>query len=84
MIYDFKEDKPIYNKFLSQKKLLQLIEICEENSIYYSVYTQDSIITKNLNYNVLFYHQENANKPDSKKTHIHIVDNIYDYVANRE
>lgn len=84
MIYDFQEDKLIYNKFLSQKKVLQLIEICEENSIYYSVYTQDSIITKNLNYNVLFYHQENANKPDSKKTQIHIVDNIYDYVANRE
>lgn len=84
MIYDFKQDKLIYENFLTQKKVLQLIKICEENSIYYSVYTQNSIITKNLNYNVLFYHQENANKPDDKKTNIHIVENIYDYVLNRK
>ena len=83
MIYDLQKQKRIYDNFLSQKKILQLIEICEENSIYYSIYTQDSIITKNLNYNVLFYHQENANKPDNKKTNIHIVQNIYEYVANR-
>lgn len=84
MIYDFKEDKLIYENFLSQKKVLQLVQICEENSIYYSIYTRDSIITKNLNYNVLFYHHENANKPDNKKTHIHLVENIYDYILNRQ
>ncbi len=63
----FKEESIIYDKFLSPKKVLQLIKICEENSIYYSIYTQNSIITKSLNYNVLFYHQENASKPDGKK-----------------
>lgn len=84
MIYDFKENNLIYENFLSQKKVLQLVQICEENSIYYSIYTKDSIITKNLNYNVLFYHHENANKPDSKKTHIHLIENIYDYILNRE
>ena len=30
----------------------------------------------------MFYHQENANKPDSKKTKINLVDNIYEYVEN--
>lgn len=84
MIYDFNQNKLIYDNFLTQKKILQLIEICEENSIYYSIYTQDGIITKNLNYNVLFYHQENANKPDNKKTNIYIVQNIYEYIASRE
>lgn len=84
MIYDFNQSKLIYDNFLTQKKILQLIEICEENSIYYSIYTQDGIITKNLNYNVLFYHQENANKPDNKKTNIYIVQNIYEYIASRE
>ena len=84
MIYDFKEDNLIYENFLSQKKVLHLVQICEENSIYYSIYTRDSIITKNLNYNVLFYHNENANKPDNKKTHIHLVENIYDYILNRQ
>lgn len=84
MIYDFQQEKITYDNFLSQKKVLRLIQICEENSIYYSIYTQDSIITKNLSYNVLFYHQENANKPDNKKTNIHIVQNIYEYVLNSE
>lgn len=84
MIYDLKENALIYDKFLSQKKILQLVQICEQNSIYYSIYTKDAIITKSLNYNVLFYHQENANKPDNKKTHIYVVQNIYEYIVNRK
>ena len=40
------------------------------------------VIAKTLDNNVLFYHQENANKPDSKKTKINLVDNIYEYVEN--
>ena len=84
VIYDLQNKNLIYDKFLSTKKVLQLIQICEENSIYYSVYTQDSIITKSLNYNVLFYHQENASKPDDKRTNIHIVQDIYQYIENRK
>lgn len=63
---------------------MQLIQICEENSIYYSVYTEDSIVTKSLNYNTLFYHHENSRKPDDKKTNINIVQDIYQYVLDRE
>ena len=84
MIYNLQKEELIYNNFLSQSKILSLIEICEENSIYYSIYTIDGIITKSLNYNVLFYHQENANKSDDKKTNIHIVQNIYDYILSRK
>ena len=84
VVYDFKQEGIIYDKFLSQKKVLQLIKICEENSIYYSIYTQNSIIAKTLNYNVLFYHQENASKPDGKKTNICITEDIYKYVLNRK
>lgn len=84
IVYDFKEENIIYDKFLNQKKVLQLIKICEENSIYYSIYTQNSIIAKSLNYNVLFYHQENANKPDGKKTNICITEDVYQYVLSRK
>jgi len=83
MIYDFNKNEIIYDKFLSKEKVIQLVQICEENSIYYSVYTDNSIITKSLNYNVLFYHQENASKPDSKKTNICLTDNIYQYIIDR-
>ena len=84
IIYDLQKEQIIYDKFIDKKKVLQIIEICEQNSIYYNVYTEDMVIAKNLSNNVLFYHQENANKPENKKTKINLVDNIYDYVKNLE
>ena len=82
LTYDIQKNEILYNRFLEKEKVLQMIKICEENSIFYNVYTKDTILTKNLNYNVLFYHQENASKPDNKKTHIQIVQDIYNYILN--
>lgn len=84
VIYDFNQKKTIYENYLDKKKVLQLIKICDENSIYYCLYTEDSIITKSLNYNTLYYHHENNRKPDSKKTKITIIKDIYIYVLERE
>ena len=84
LIYDLKKEEIIYDKFIDKNKALQIIQICEQNSIYYNVYTEDMVIAKTLDNNVLFYHQENSNKPDSKKTKINLVDNIYEYVKNLE
>ena len=84
IVYDLKNEERIYEKFLSQKKVLQLIKICEENSIYYSICTEKGIIAKSLNYNVLFYNHENANKPDNKQTKLYITDNVYQYILERE
>lgn len=84
IVYNLQEKQIMYKNFLDKKKVLQLIQICEENSIYYCLYTEDSIITKTLNYNTLFYHQENSRKPDDKKTNINIIQDIYQYVLNRE
>ena len=84
VIYDFNQKKTIYENYLDKKKVLQLIKICDENSIYYCLYTEDSIITKSLNYNTLYYHHENNRKPDSKKTKITIIEDIYKYVLERE
>ncbi len=84
LIYDLQKEQIIYDKFIEKKKALQIIEICEQNSIYYNVYTENMVIAKTLSNNVMFYHQENANKPDSKKTKINLVSNIYEYVENLE
>lgn len=84
IIYDLQKKQPIYQNLLDKKKILQLIQICEENSIYYCIYTEDSIITKTLNYNTLFYNNENSKKTDDKKTNIQIVQNIYQYILERE
>ena len=84
LIYDLQKEEIIYDKFIEKTKALQIIKICEQNSIYYNVYTEDMVIAKTLSNNVLFYHQENANKPENKKTKINLVDNIYEYVEKLE
>ncbi len=79
-IYDVQNDKIIYNSYLTKKKVLEIIDICEKNSMFYNVYTNDVILTKSLNYNILFYHNENKRNPEDKKIKINIVDDIYKYV----
>lgn len=48
--YDIKNNKILYENILSKTKALQIIKICEENSIYYNVYTENGIIAKNLSW----------------------------------
>ena len=82
LIYDIKENKVIYEKYLSKQKVLEIIKLCEENSISYNVYTDKTILATSLKYNVLYYHKENLKKEESKKTNINIVENMYEYVKN--
>lgn len=82
--YDIQNDNIIYDRFLEKEKVLKIIRICEENSIFYNVYTKDTILTKSLNYSILFYNQENATKPEDKKTKITLMQNIEEYVQNRQ
>ncbi len=79
-IYDLQKEEIIYDAFLEKTKVLEIIKICEENSIYYNIYTEDSVLTKTLSYNALFYDNENSKKPIEKRTNINIVEDIYKYV----
>lgn len=80
ILYNNKENKILYESFLKKDKVLQIIKICEENSIYYNIYTENEVIAKNLNYNVLFYNYENSRKVEDKQTKINIIENIYKYI----
>ena len=82
-IYDIKNNKVIYEKTLSKEKVLDIIKICEENSIYYNIYTEKEILAKSLNYNVLYYYKENLDKEEKNKTHIKIVEDLYKYLEER-
>ena len=84
IVYDIKNNKILYENILSKTKALKIIKICEENSIYYNVYTENGIIAKNLSYNTLYYYKDNLTKPDENRTHINIVENVYDYFEQRE
>lgn len=84
LLYDIRKNDILYENTLKKSKTLDIIKICEENSIYYNIYTEKEIIAKNLNYNVLYYHKENLNKEEENKTHINIVENVYEYIENHD
>ena len=79
-VYDIKKQKIIYDRFLTKKQDLEIADICEQNSFFYNVYTEDEVIANALNYNVLFYHKENVKKAEEKRTHINVVQNIREYI----
>ena len=84
LIYDIPKDEILYDKYMKKEKVLEIIKICEENSISYNVYTDKTILAKSLKYNVLYYYKENLKKPEDKRTHINIVENIYDYIQKMQ
>ena len=84
VVYDIKNNKNLYEKYIPKKKALEIIKLCEENSIFYNVYTNKTIIANSLRYNVLYYYKENLKKEETKKTSITLVDNIYDYIKNMD
>lgn len=79
-VYDIKNQKVIYDRFLTKEQVLRIAKLCEENSFFYNVYTEDEVIASSLNYNVLFYHKENVKKIEEKRTHINVVQNIAEYI----
>lgn len=81
-IYDIQNDKIIYNNYMSKRKVLEIIDICEKNSMFYNIYTNNMILTKSLNYNILFYHSENKKNPENKKIKINVINNMYDYIKD--
>lgn len=84
IVYDIEKDEIIYNNFLKKEKVLDVIKICEENSIYYNIYTDKQILATSLKYNVLYYNKENANREEKDRSKINIVSKMYEYVQNLE
>ncbi len=84
IIYDMQKNQTIYEKYMTKEKVLEIIKLCEENSISYNIYTETTILAKALKYNVLYYYKENLKKEESKKTNIKIVDNLEEYIKNSQ
>ena len=79
-VFDIKNQKVIYDRFLNKEQVLKIAKLCEKNSFFYNVYTEDEVIASSLNYNVLFYYKENLKKIEEKRTHINVVQNIEKYI----
>lgn len=84
IIYDIENHQILYKNFLSKEKVLDVIKICEENSIYYNIYTETEILTPALKYNILYYHKENGNREEKDRTKINLIDNMYEYIKNSQ
>ncbi len=80
LVYDIQNDEIIYSNYIKKEKVLEIINICEENSIFYTISTEDTIITKSLNYNVLFYTSENLKNEQNKRINITVVQDILEYL----
>lgn len=81
-IYDIQNDKIIYNNYMTKKKVLEIIDICEKNSMFYNIYTNSSVLTKSLNYNILYYHNENKKNPEDKRIKINVINDLREHVKN--
>lgn len=82
ILYDMKNDEILYNKFIDKEKILEIIEVCEQNSIYYNIYTETEILTRTIAYSALFYKQENEKKDSKYQTNIRVVTDLYNFVKN--
>lgn len=80
LLYNVKNNEILFDKFIERQKVLEIIKICEENSIFYCLYTENLTISKSLNYNILFYNNENKKMTEDKQTNIKIISDIYKYV----
>ena len=83
-IYDIKQEKNIYEKFIKQEKALKIIQICKDNSIFLNLYTDKGIITESLNFNVKVFNSENTHKALEKQTNIEIVKDLYQYTKENK
>ena len=84
IIYDLQKDEIIYKETIKKEKVLEIIKICNENNIYYNIYTKNEILSSELKYNVLYYYKENQKKEERNKTKINIVQDIYKYIEGKD
>ena len=82
LVYDLNNEKIVYDNNMSKEKVLKIVEICEKNSIYYSIHTFDKIITKSLNYNILVYQNENMRRDRYKRVNIEVWPDVYEFIKN--
>jgi len=60
------------------------VKICDENNIYYTINTEKYILSKKLNYNLMYYYYENSKKSEKRTTNINIVEDISKYIEEND
>lgn len=63
-IYDRSEDKVIFEAHIDRATVLQILDTCIENNIYYMVFTPKRIIVKDLKHMALAFYRQRHNCND--------------------
>lgn len=79
-IVDLHSDELIYKRYIPKNTVLDIINVCEENNIYYMIYTNKELIVKNLKHMALFFYKQNYNPNARLNTHIA----TYEYIETLE
>lgn len=82
-VFDIELQKNIYENYIDVEKALKIIKICKENTIFFSIYTTEEIITEGIKYNIKVFNNENSYRPEEQRTNIKVVQDIYDYVEKK-
>lgn len=67
-----------YSKYMSKDVVKKVLDVCQENNIYYMVYTDKELIVKNIKYMAMFFHKQNFN-PNAR---INTIVAGMDYIEN--
>lgn len=84
LIYDIKNKKILFNECIPKEKVLQIVKICDENNIYYTINTEKYILSKKLKYNLMYYYYENSKKSKNRTTNINLVENLEKYISDND
>lgn len=60
-IVNLQTNKLEYSKYIPKEVVNRVLDVCEENNIYYMVYTNKELIVKNLKYMAMFFYKQNYN-----------------------
>lgn len=63
-IYDIKEEKIISAKYIDKQTIIQILDACIENNIYYMIFTTKEIIVKDLKHMALAFYKQRHNCND--------------------
>lgn len=76
-IIDLEEDKIIFSNYLDKNNVIEILDICLENDIYYMIYTTNELIVKDIKHMALFFYTNNYNYNPEEKMDMHLAGKEY-------
>ena len=67
-IINLQTNKLEYSKYMNKEVVNKVLDVCEENNIYYMVYTNKELIVKNIKHMTMFFYKQNYNPNARIKT----------------